>query len=157
MTGWRVGYIAAPVFIAKACEKIQGQFTSGITSIAQRAALAAITEDLTPTYEMAKAYASRKDLVLGLLREIPGLKTNEPEGAFYFFPDVSAYFGKSDGDRVINNADDLCLYILEKAHVSLVTGGAFGAPNCIRLSYAASEENLKEALARIKATLAKLK
>ncbi len=156
MTGWRVGYIAAPVFIAKACEKIQGQFTSGITSIAQRAALAAITEDLTPTYEMAKAYASRKDLVLGLLREIPGLKTNEPEGAFYFFPDVSAYFGKSDGDRVINNADDLCLYILEKAHVSLVTGGAFGAPNCIRLSYAASEENLKEALARIKATLAKL-
>lgn len=157
MTGWRVGYIAAPAFIAKACEKIQGQFTSGITSIAQRAALAAITEDLAPTHEMAKAYASRKDLVLGLLRDIPGLKTNEPEGAFYFFPDVSSYFGKSHDNQVIKDADDLCLYILEKAQVSLVTGGAFGAPNCIRLSYAASEENLKEALARIKEALSQLK
>ena len=157
MTGWRVGYIAAPAFIAKACEKIQGQFTSGITSIAQRAALAAITEDLAPTHEMAKAYASRKDLVLGLLRDIPGLKTNEPEGAFYFFPDVSSYFGKSHDNQVIKDADDLCLYILDKAQVSLVTGGAFGAPNCIRLSYAASEENLKEALARIKEALSQLK
>lgn len=157
MTGWRVGYIAAPVVIAKACEKIQGQFTSGITSIAQRAALAAVTETLEPTREMAKAYASRMKLVLGLLREIPGLKVNEPEGAFYFFPDVRAYFGKSDGTQTINNADDFCMYILEKAHVSLVTGAAFGAPNCIRISYAASEENLREALSRIKSTLANFK
>ena len=109
MTGWRVGYIAGPLAIAKACEKIQGQVTSGICSIAQRAALAAITEDLAPTYEMAKAYASRKELVASLLKDIPGIKSNDPEGAFYFFPDVSAYFGKSDGEANIKNADDLCL------------------------------------------------
>lgn len=157
MTGWRVGYIAGPVAIAKACEKIQGQVTSGICSIAQRAALAAITEDLGPTFEMTKAYERRMNLVLGLLKDIPGVKTNTPEGAFYFFPDVSAYFGKSDGERTVNNADELCLYILEKAQVSLVTGDAFGAPNCIRISYAASEENLKEALSRLKKTLSQLK
>lgn len=157
MTGWRVGYIAGPLPIAKACEKIQGQVTSGICSIAQRAALAAITEDLTPTYEMAKAYASRKEIVLALLKDIPGINTNDPEGAFYFFPDVSAYFGKSFGDTKIDNADELCLYILDKAQVSLVTGDAFGAPNCIRISYAASEENLKTALKNIKKALSELK
>lgn len=156
MTGWRVGYICAPVFIAKACEKMQGQFTSGGTGIAQRAALAAITGDQTPSREMEKAYLRRRDLVLGLLKDIPGIKTHIPEGAFYFFPDVTAFFGKSADGFKVNNADDLCLYILEKANVSLVTGEAFGAPNCVRLSYAASDEELVEALKRMKSALAKL-
>lgn len=156
MTGWRVGYICAPLFIAKACEKIQGQFTSGGTGIAQRAALAAITGDQTPSKEMEKAYHDRRALVLDLLRDIPGIKTHVPEGAFYFFPDVTAFFGKSVGDQKIENADDFCLYILNDAHVSLVTGAAFGAPNCVRLSYAASEAELKEALKRIKDAVAKL-
>ncbi|MBD8488385.1 pyridoxal phosphate-dependent aminotransferase [Echinicola sp. CAU 1574] len=156
MTGWRVGYICAPLFIAKACEKIQGQFTSGGTGIAQRAALAAITGDQTPSQEMEEAYKSRRELVLGLLRDIPGIKTHVPEGAFYFFPDVTAFFGKSVGENKIENADDFCLYILNEAHVSLVTGAAFGAPNCVRLSYAASEAELKEALKRIKDAVANL-
>lgn len=157
MTGWRVGYIAAPVAIAKACEKMQGQITSGISSIAQRAALAAISEDLAPTFAMTEAYRRRRSLVKELLDQIPGLKTNMPEGAFYFFPDASAFFGKSspEGDH-IKNADDLALYILKDANVSVVTGDAFGAPNCIRLSYAASDEDLTEALKRMKNTLAKL-
>lgn len=157
MTGWRVGYICAPVFMAKACEKMQGQFTSGGTGIAQRAALAAISGDQTPSKEMEKAYLKRRDLVLGLLRDIPGIKTHVPEGAFYFFPDVTAFFGKQAEGMIVNNADDLCLYLLDKANVSLVTGEAFGAPNCVRLSYAASEEELKEALKRMKEALAKLK
>ncbi|MFC4872161.1 pyridoxal phosphate-dependent aminotransferase [Negadavirga shengliensis] len=157
MTGWRVGYICAPVAIAKACEKIQGQFTSGGTGIAQRAALAGLTGDQTPSKEMAEAYLRRRDLVLELLRDIPGIKTHVPEGAFYFFPDVSGTFGKSYGDQKIGNADDFCLYILNEAHVSLVTGAAFGAPDCVRLSYAASEEELKEALKRIKTAVEKLK
>lgn len=156
MTGWRVGYICAPVFIAKAVEKIQGQFTSGGTGIAQRAALAGISGDQTPSKEMAEAYFKRRELVMGLLKEIPGIKTHVPEGAFYFFPDVSAFFGKSAHGHTINNADDLCLYLLEVANVSLVTGAAFGAPSCVRLSYAASEEDLKEALARIKKALGEL-
>ncbi|MBW3470017.1 pyridoxal phosphate-dependent aminotransferase [Arthrospiribacter ruber] len=156
MTGWRVGYICAPLFIAKACEKMQGQFTSGGTGIAQRAALAAISGDHGPSQEMEKAYFKRRELVLEMLRDIPGIKTHVPEGAFYFFPDVSAFFGKTVGDYKIENADDLCLYILEKANVSLVTGAAFGAPDCVRLSYAASEDELKEALKRIKEALAKL-
>ena len=156
MTGWRVGYICAPLAIAKACEKIQGQFTSGGTGIAQRAALAAISGDQTPSKEMAEAYFNRRQLVLDLLQEIPGIKTHIPEGAFYFFPDVTAFFGKSAHGHTIKDADDLCLYLLEVANVSLVTGGAFGAPNCVRLSYAASEDELKEALKRIKKTLAEL-
>lgn len=155
MTGWRVGYICAPLYMAKACEKMQGQFTSGGTGIAQRAALAAIAGDQTPSKEMEKAYLKRRDLVLGLLRDIPGIKTHVPEGAFYFFPDVTAFFGKTADGFTVNNADDLCLYLLEKANVSLVTGEAFGAPNCVRLSYAASEEELVEALKRMKAALAK--
>jgi aspartate aminotransferase len=156
MTGWRVGYICAPLFIAKACEKIQGQFTSGGTGIAQRAALAGLTGDQKPTEEMAAAYLRRRDLVLGLLRDIPGIKTHVPEGAFYFFPDVSAFFGKSAGGQKIETADDFCLYVLKEANVSLVTGAAFGAPRSVRLSYAASEAELKEALKRIKEVLAKL-
>ncbi|MFN3801555.1 pyridoxal phosphate-dependent aminotransferase [Belliella pelovolcani] len=156
MTGWRVGYICAPLFIAKACEKMQGQFTSGGTGIAQRAALAAIAGDQTPSKEMEKAYLQRRELVLGLLKEIPGIKTHVPEGAFYFFPDVTAFFGKQSGSHQIKNADDLCIYLLEEANVSVVTGAAFGAPDCVRLSYAASEEELKEALKRIKVALAKL-
>ena len=156
MTGWRVGYICAPLFIAKACEKMQGQFTSGGTGIAQRAALAALEGDQRPTEEMASAYLRRRDLVLGLLENIPGIKTHVPEGAFYFFPDVSSFFGKSTGGQTIENADDFCLYILKEAHVSLVTGAAFGSPNCVRISYAASDEELVEALKRIKEAVAKL-
>lgn len=156
MTGWRLGYIAAPAGIAKACNKIQGQFTSGANSIAQRAAIAALSGDMASTQDMAKAYLRRRDLVLDLLNGIPGMKTYVPNGAFYIFPDISEYFGKSDGDTTINNASDFCMYVLNNAYVSLVTGEAFGAPECIRLSFAASEEQLKEAIKRIKETLAKL-
>ena len=156
MTGWRVGYIGAPEWIAKGANKMQGQITSANCGIAQRAAFTALTSDLEPTRKMADAYLKRRSLVHGLLSELPGVKTNMPEGAFYFFPDVSAYFGKRFGEQVINNATDLCMYILENAHVSLVTGEAFGAPSCVRLSYAASEEQLKEAIRRIGEALSKL-
>ena len=156
MTGWRVGYIGAPLWLAKACNKVQGQLTSANCSIAQRAAYTALTTDLGPTQEMAKEYLRRREMVKELLDEIPGVKTNVPQGAFYFFPDVSAYFGKSDGTTTINNASDLAMYILDNAHVSVVTGEAFGDPDCIRLSYAASEENLRNAIAQIKEALAKL-
>jgi len=156
MTGWRVGYIAAPTWIAKSCSKMQGQFTSANCGISQRAALTAITGDLGPTHEMAKAYRKRRDLVYELLKDIPGVKTNLPSGAFYFFPDISSYFGASDGQVTIQDATGLCMYILEKAHVSLVTGEAFGEPKCMRLSYAASEEDLKEAIRRIKDVLSAL-
>ncbi len=156
MTGWRVGYIAAPLWLAKGCTKMQGQITSANCSIAQRAALTALTSDLGPSYEMAEAYLKRRELVAGLLNQIPGIKNNMPQGAFYFFPDVSHYFGKGDGETVINDADDFCMYILEHAHVSLVSGEAFGDPDCVRLSYAASEDDLKEAIRRIKGLLEKL-
>lgn len=157
MTGWRLGYIAAPEWLAKACNKIQGQSTSGANSIAQRAAITALTGDMGPTHDMAKAYQRRRDLVLGLLNEIPGIKTYVPNGAFYIFPDVSAYFGKSDGEQTIADADAFCMYVLNKAYVSLVNGEAFGAPNCVRLSYAASDEQLKEAMRRLKEVLEDLK
>ena len=157
MTGWRLGYIAAPLSIAKACGKIQGQFTSGTNSIAQRAAIAALNGDMTSTQKMAEAYQRRRDLVLEKLQEVPGIKTYVPNGAFYIFPDVSEYFGKSNGETAINNSDDFCMYILNTAHVSLVTGDAFGAPECVRLSYAASDEALVEAIRRIKEALAQLK
>lgn len=157
MTGWRVGYIAAPKWIADGCNKVQGQVTSANCSIAQRAALTAITGDLEPTRKMVDEYRKRRDIVYNLLKEIPGIKSNYPEGAFYFFPDVSYYFGKSDGKTVIKNADDFCMYMLEHAHVSLVPGDAFGDPKCVRLSYAASEKDLTDALRQIKETLAKLK
>lgn len=157
MTGWRVGYIAAPKWIANGCNKVQGQITSANCSIAQRAALEAITGDIEPTLQMVEEYKKRREIVYNLLKEIPGVKTNYPQGAFYFFPDVSSYFGKSDGKTTINNADDFCMYMLEHAHVSLVPGDAFGDEKCIRLSYAASEKELVTALADIKRVLADLK
>ncbi len=156
MTGWRIGYIAAPKWIADGCNKIQGQLTSANCSIAQRAALAAITGDITSTLKMVEAYKKRRDIVFQLLKEIPGIKSNYPQGAFYFFPDVSYYFGKSNGQRTIRNDEDFCMYILEEGMVSLVPGGAFGDANCVRLSYAASEEDLREALDRMKKVLARL-
>lgn len=157
MTGWRVGYIAAPKWIADGSSKVQGQITSANSSISQRAALAAITGDLTPTHKMVAEYHKRRDIVYNLLKEIPGVKANYPQGAFYFFPDVSSFYGKSDGDRKINNGDDFCLWMLEKGRVSLVPGGAFGDENCVRLSYAASEKDLMEAMKRMKEALATLK
>lgn len=157
MTGWRVGYIAAPKWIADGCNKVQGQLTSANCSISQRGALAAISGDLKPTENMVKEYHHRRDVVYNLLKEIPGVKANYPEGAFYFFPDVSSYFGKSDGERTVKNSDDFCMYMLEKAHVSLVPGEAFGDEKCVRLSYAASEKDLVEALKRMKSALTDLK
>lgn len=157
MTGWRVGYIGAPKWIADGANKMQGQLTSANSSISQRAAFAAITGDLTPTLKMVEEYRHRRELVYKLLKEIPGVKANYPQGAFYFFPDVSYFIGKSDGKHTIKNGDDLCLYLLDKAHVSLVPGGAFGDPNCIRISYAASEKDLIEALRRLKDVLSGLK
>ncbi|WP_370089017.1 pyridoxal phosphate-dependent aminotransferase [Ekhidna sp.] len=156
MTGWRVGYIGAPLWIAKAANKMQGQYTSGNCSIAQRAALTALTGSMEPTKEMAKAYEKRRALVYDLLKEIPGFEVNMPQGAFYFFPNVKYYLGKSFGETKINTVNDLCLFLLEDAQVSLVTGEAFGDPECLRLSYAASEEELKKAIAKIKVSLAKL-
>lgn len=156
MTGWRVGYIGAPTWIAKAANKMQGQYTSGNCSIAQRAALTALTGSMNPTKEMAKAYEKRRALVYDLLKEIPGFEVNMPQGAFYFFPNVKYYLGKSHGDTQIDTVNDLCLYLLEDAQVSLVTGEAFGDPECLRLSYATSEEELKTAIFRIKESLAKL-
>ncbi|KGO88808.1 pyridoxal phosphate-dependent aminotransferase [Flavobacterium suncheonense] len=154
MTGWRIGYIGAPEFIAKACTKIQGQVTSGANSIAQRATITAVDADPKVLKYMVDAFHSRRDLVVGLIREIPGMKINVPEGAFYVFPDVSAFFGKTLNGVKINNADDFSMYLLEHANVATVTGDAFGNPNCIRFSYATSEDLLKEALRRIKEAVA---
>lgn len=157
MTGWRLGYIAANTTIAKACEKLQGQFTSGATSITQKAAVAALTGDLRPSQEMTAEFTRRRARTLELIKEIPGFKCFAPEGAFYVFPDVSAYYGKSDGQETIHNSADLSMYILNNAHVSCVMGDAFGEPNCVRFSFAASMENIETAWARIKEALAKLK
>jgi len=154
MTGWRIGYIGAPEFIAKACTKMQGQVTSGANSIAQRATITAVDADPSVLNEMVSAFKSRRDLVVGLIKEIPGLKINVPEGAFYVFPDVSSFFGKTLRGTVINNADDFSMYLLSEANVATVTGDAFGNPNCIRFSYATSEEQLTEAMRRIAAALA---
>ncbi len=156
MTGWRVGYIGAPTWIAKASNKMQGQYTSGNCSISQRAALAALNGPLDATIEMTKAYRSRRQLVYDLLKEIPGFEVNMPEGAFYFFPNVKSYIGKSNNGITINSVGDLCMFLLEDAHVSLVTGEAFGDPDCLRLSYAASEDDLRTAIANMKESLAKL-
>ena len=150
MTGWRLGYIAAPIEIAKACEKIQGQFTSGTNSIAQRAAITALDSPLSSTYEMVKEFKLRKQRVIELLKEIPGIKYTEPDGAFYIFPEVKSYFGKKAGNEVINNASDLCMYLLNTAHVSTVSGDAFGEPSCIRISFANNMKNIEEGLKRIK-------
>jgi len=157
MTGWRVGYIAAPKWIADGSNKVQGQITSANCSISQRGALAAIIGDLKPTEEMVAQYHKRRDIVYKLLKEIPGVKTHYPQGAFYFFPDVSYYYGKSNGERTIKDGDDFCLYMLETGHVSLVPGGAFGEENCVRLSYAASEKDLVEAMSRMKKALENFK
>ncbi len=154
MTGWRIGYIGAPEFIAKACTKMQGQVTSGANSIAQRATITAIDADPSVLNEMVSAFKNRRDLVVGLTKDIPGLKINTPEGAFYVFPDVSSYFGKTLRGKLINNADDFSMYLLSEANVASVTGDAFGNPNCIRISYATSEELLTEAFKRIKEALA---
>ena len=157
MTGYRLGYIAAHPSIAKACEKIQGQFTSGTNSVTQKAAVVALTADLKPTYEMTKEFSRRRQRVMELISEIPGWECTQPDGAFYVFPKVNHYFGKSDGQQVIENADDLCMYLLNVAHVSTVTGRAFGSPDCIRLSFANSLEKIEKAYSRIKDALQKLK
>ncbi len=149
MTGWRLGYIGAPQWIASACGKVQGQFTSGANAFGQKAAAYALLADMTPTHEMRKAFLQRRDMVRDLLSQIPGMQVNNPQGAFYIFPDISNYFGKKTGDFSINTADDFSEYLLQKAHVAVVTGTAFGADNCVRLSYAASEEQLREAIRRI--------
>ncbi|AJA68758.1 hypothetical protein HMPREF9714_00535 [Myroides odoratimimus CCUG 12901] len=154
MTGYRIGYIGAPEFIAKACTKMQGQVTSGANSIAQRATITAVEADPSVLKDMVAAFKNRRDLVVGLLKEIPGVKINIPEGAFYVFPDISSFFGKTLQGVKINNADDLSMYLLEKAHVATVTGVAFGNPDCIRMSYATSEDQLIEAFKRIKEALA---
>ena len=154
MTGWRIGYIGAPEFIAKACTKMQGQVTSGANSIAQRATITALDADPKVLNEMVAAFKNRRDLVVGLIATIPGLKLNVPEGAFYVFPDVSSFFGKTLRGKLINNAVDLSMYLLSEANVATVTGDAFGNPNCIRISYATSEELLTEAFKRIKEALA---
>lgn len=157
MTGWRLGYIAAPVEIAKACDKIQGQFTSGANSIAQRAAVTALLGDLRPTHEMVQKFRERRDIVMQLMSAIPGLECHTPPGAFYVFPDVSAYFSKKSPDgSLIEHADDLCMYLLNSAHVSVVTGKAFGEPNCIRMSFANSTENIKKGFEKIRLALAAL-
>jgi len=157
MTGYRLGYIAADPIIAKGCEKIQGQFTSGANSITQRAAITALTTDLRPSLEMTKEFERRKKRVMQLLSEIPGWECAEPDGAFYVFPKVDSYFGKSDGQTAVENADDLCMYLLNTANVSTVTGRAFGTPDCIRLSFANSMEKIETAYERIKAALLRLK
>lgn len=154
MTGWRIGYIGAPEFIAKACTKMQGQVTSGANSIAQRATITAVDAEPKVLNEMVLAFKNRRNLVVELAKAIPGLKINVPEGAFYLFPDVSSFFGKTLRGKLINNADDLSMYLLSEANVATVTGDAFGNPNCIRISYATSEELLTEAFKRIKEALA---
>ncbi len=157
MTGWRIGYMAGPTWIAKACSKLQGQTTSGPNSIAQKAATVAINSDGSYPALMCKAFLKRRDLMIDGLSKIKGFKTNVPQGAFYIFPDISYFFGKSDGETTINNADDFAMYILNKAHVAIVSGNAFGAPECIRFSYAASEEDLTYALEQIAKTVVNLK
>ncbi|MBK7028990.1 MAG: pyridoxal phosphate-dependent aminotransferase [Bacteroidales bacterium] len=159
MTGWRLGFMAAPLPIAKACDKLQGQITSGACSITQRAAITAMDTDPAQSPDisnMVEAFLYRRDLALALLKEIPGLKTNTPDGAFYLFPEVVKYYGKSDGTRVIHSASDLCDYILDTAYVAIVPGIAFGEPDCIRISYATSEDQLREAIRRISVALSKL-
>jgi aspartate aminotransferase len=153
MTGWRIGYIGAPQWIAKACTKMQGQVTSGANCIAQRAAITAVLAPVSKIKYMVDEFKTRRDIVVGLLREIDGFKVNVPEGAFYVFPDISAFFGKTIDGIKIENANDFSLFILEKANVATVTGDAFGAPRCIRMSYAASELQLREAIQRIKKAL----
>ncbi|MDE5987056.1 MAG: pyridoxal phosphate-dependent aminotransferase [Prevotella sp.] len=157
MTGWRIGFIAAPEWIVKGCNKLQGQYTSGPCSVSQKAAEAAFAGDQQCVEDMRKAFERRKNLIVKLAKEIPGLEVNDPHGAFYLFPKCSSFFGKSCGDKVINTSTDLALYLLEKGHVATVAGDAFGSPECFRMSYATSDENIVEAMRRIKECLASLK
>ncbi len=157
MTGWRCGYIGAPLWLAKACDKMQGQFTSATSSITQRAVKAAVEADPSVTDEMKSAFKRRRDLVLKHLNEVPGFETNLPKGAFYIFPNISSLFGKKYGEHTIKTSQDLCVFLLEEGRVGLVPGDAFGSPDCIRISYAASEEVLEEAMKRIKEAIEKLK
>jgi aspartate aminotransferase len=157
MTGWRIGYIAAPLWIAKACAKLQGQVTSGACSIAQMASIAALEGDQSTTIEMRSIFKRRRDLALEQIKEIPGFEIREPKGAFYLFPKVSELFGKIYDDKEIKDSSDLSMYLLDKAHVATVTGEAFGEPNCLRLSYATSEEKMKEAIDRIKTAIKELR
>lgn len=157
MTGWRIGYIGAPKWIVSACDKLQGQFTSGVSSIAQRAALAALTGKDDSRQKMRDAFLRRRDLICNLLKDVEGLKVRIPQGAFYVFPDISYYLGKSDGEKTISTSDDLAIWLLEKAQVAVVGGDAFGAPTCIRISYATSDDLLVEAVKRIKEALANLR
>ncbi|HEY0680249.1 MAG TPA: pyridoxal phosphate-dependent aminotransferase [Chitinophagaceae bacterium] len=156
MTGYRLGFIAAHADVAKACEKLQGQFTSGANAVTQRAAISALTGDLRPTFEMKEEFARRRERILQLMKEIPGMQCASPDGAFYVFPDISHYFGKMNGDTVVKDADDLCMYLLNTAHVSVVTGRAFGDPSSIRISFANSMENIEKGMKRIKEALSQL-
>ena len=157
MTGWRIGFIAAPEWVVKGCNKLQGQYTSGPCSVSQKAAEAAYTGSQECVETMRQAFERRRNLIVSLAREIPGLEVNNPQGAFYLFPKCSSFFGKCDGDRVINNSTDLAMYLLEVGHVATVGGDAFGSPECFRMSYATSEANITEAMRRIADTLARLK
>lgn len=157
MTGWRIGYIAAPEWIVKGCNKLQGQYTSGPCSVSQKAAEAAYTMDQTCVETMRQAFQRRRDIIVELAKDIPGLEVNVPEGAFYLFPKCSSFYGKACGDKVINNSTDLAMFLLEEGHVATVGGDAFGDPECFRMSYATSDDNIREAMKRIKETLAKLK
>lgn len=156
MTGWRLGYMAAPREIIQACDKLQAQCTSGANSITQKASVVALLADLAPTYKMVDAFKERRDYVIGALKNMPGVKSNMPDGAFYAFPDISSFFGKSYGDHVINDDNDLSMYLLNEAHVATVCGSAFGASKCIRLSFATSMTNLVQAMEQMTAALAKL-
>ncbi len=156
MTGWRIGYIAAPEWIAKGCNKLQGQYTSGPCSVSQMAAVAAYVESQDCVEDMRKAFERRRDLIVSLAKDIPGLEVNVPQGAFYLFPKCSSFFGKTDGETVVANSSDFAMYLLEKAHVATVGGDAFGDGECFRMSYATSEDNIKEAMGRIKKALAEL-
>ncbi len=156
MTGWRIGYIAAPEWIAKGCNKLQGQYTSGPCSVSQMAAVAAYVESQDCVEDMRRAFERRRDLIVSLAKDIPGLEVNVPQGAFYLFPKCSSFFGKTDGETMVANSSDFAMYLLEKAHVATVGGDAFGDGECFRMSYATSEDNIKEAMARIKKALAAL-
>ena len=157
MTGWRIGYIAAPEWIVKGCNKLQGQYTSGPCSVSQKAVEFAYVADQQCVEDMRQAFERRRNLIVQLAKDIPGLEVNVPEGAFYLFSKCSSFFGKSDGETTINNSTDFAMYLLEKGHVATVGGDAFGDPECFRMSYATSDENIVEAMKRIKEVCAKLK
>jgi len=157
MTGWRIGYIAAPEWIVKGCNKLQGQYTSGPCSVSQKAAEEAYVASQQCVEDMRQAFERRRNLIVELAKDIPGLEVNVPQGAFYLFPKCSSFYGKSDGERTINNSTDLAMYLLEVGHVATVGGDAFGDPECFRMSYATSDDNIREAMRRIKETLQKLR